>query len=221
MHTTDMRIKSIIVEELKWSPGIDSTHIGVGVLDGAVTLSGEVASYPEKRLAEEAVRKVKGVHAVAGQLTVKSEDHGANDTDIAREAGDAIGRAVDIARNAVTATVQDHVITLHGEVPWHYQRESAARSVRYLPGVSDVRNELSVTPYVATSDIRREIEAALARHAVLGAKGCSVRIDHRGAVTITGTVSTLADRDEIGRVAWAASGVTSVHNEVQVRRYGS
>lgn len=217
--TADMRIKSIIVEELKWTPGIDSTHVGVGVIDGAVTLAGEVATYPEKRLAEEAVRRVKGVHAVAEQLTVRADATGPNDTDIAREAGAAIGRAVDIAHDAVTATVQDRVITLHGHVPWHYQRQAAVRSVQYLPGVRDVRDELSVTPHVSTADIRSGIEAALVRHALIEADTVTVTSDEGGTVTIAGVVSSLAERDEIDQVAWASPGVTTVHNDVEVQRH--
>lgn len=212
----DLLLKTRVVDELAWAPGVNATHIGVGVTAGAVTLSGEVESYPEKRLAEKAVQRVTGVRAIAEEITVRTEFGLANDTDIAREAGRAIGRAVDIAAHSVTATVSNQVVTLEGTVPWRYQRESAERSIRYLKGVRDVQNNVRVKTAVSTGDIKRGIEAALVRHAVVDAARCRVTTDGEGAVTITGTVGTWAERSQIDHVAWAAPGVTAVHNETKV-----
>ena len=209
-------LKKRVVDELTWTPGVDATHIGVGVTDGAVTLSGEVESYPEKRLAEKAVRRVKDVRAIAEEITVRTVFGLANDTDIARAAGVALSQAVDIAADAVTATVSNHVVILEGTVPWRYQRESAERTIRYLKGVRDVQNNVRVKVAVSTSNIKNGIEAALVRQAVIDAKRCIVTTDHEGAVTITGTVGTWAERAQVDRVAWAAAGVTAVHNQVTV-----
>lgn len=51
---SDANRKAAVVDELGWTPAADSTHIGVAVDGGAVTLSGEVATYPDKMLAGEA-----------------------------------------------------------------------------------------------------------------------------------------------------------------------
>ncbi|MEO6086349.1 MAG: BON domain-containing protein [Umezawaea sp.] len=83
--------KSTIVDELRWTPEVNSAHIGVSFNDGAVTLSGEVDSLPEKRLSPKVVERVHGVTAIAQEITVNSIWNGVTDTDIARE---AVERAV-------------------------------------------------------------------------------------------------------------------------------
>lgn len=54
-----------VIEELDFDPAVDAAHIGVTAKDGVVTLSGHVGSYAEKLAAEAAVRRVKGVLAIA------------------------------------------------------------------------------------------------------------------------------------------------------------
>lgn len=211
----DARLKRDVVAELQWTPGIDATRIGVGVVDGAVSLSGEVSSYPERRLAEKAVQRLRGVRAIAEGIAVRNGTTEATDTDIAREAGAALARAVDVARDAVDASVRDHVVTLTGIVPWRYQRDSAVRSVRHLRGVRDVVNQIHVKPPRPTGDIKRKIDAALVRHAAVEAVRLSVTV-HGGAVTLEGGVGTWAERALVEEVAWSAPGVCAVHNHLRV-----
>jgi len=213
----DVDLRRTIAEELAWTLGVDATTVGVSVTDGAVTLSGEVASYPEKLRAEKAVQRVAGVHGVAQEMTVRSPYVDVNDTDIAREAGRALEHAVDIAAHSVQAMVSDHVVTLTGAVPWAYQREAAGRAVRHLKGVHDVLNRVTVTPKVSTADIAHSIEVALVRTARVDAHTCHVATTTTGEVTLTGTVSSYAERQQAGKVAWSARGVTAVDNELRVR----
>jgi len=216
-HGSDTLLKSMINEELKWAPGVDPTHIGVGVTDGAVTLSGEVESYPERRLAEKAAQRVRGVRAIAESITVRGTLTGSsNDTDIARAAGTALGQAVDIAKDSVKATVKNGVVTLTGTVPWRYQRGAAERSIRYLRGVRDVQNEIGVKPVVSTSNIKHGVEQALVRQAALDARKCRVTSDAPGEVVLEGTVGTWVERGQVERSAWASPGVNRVHNRLRV-----
>ena len=127
LHRSDADLKAAVVDELSWTPSVDNTHVGVAVTDGAVTLSGEVASYPEKLLACQAAQRVHGVTAIAQEITVRSARGPANDTDLAREAGEALDRAVDVPES-VKVAVHGNVVTLSGVVSWQYQREAADRS---------------------------------------------------------------------------------------------
>ena len=111
VHRTDTSLKTDVVNELQWAAEVNGTHIGVGVTDGAVTLSGEVTSYPEKRRAERAAQRVRGVTSIADEISVKTPWTKVNDTDIAREAGEALDRSVQIPSGSVKAAVQDHMIT--------------------------------------------------------------------------------------------------------------
>ena len=147
---SDAQLKDAIANELAWTPSVNSAHIGVAVDHGAVTLSGEVDSYPERRLAEKAALRVDGVTAVAEEVTVRNTWGPANESDIAREASEALARAVDVP-DSVKAVVRDHFITLSGSVPWYYQRQAAERAVRYLKGVAGVHNTVAVKPTVSAA----------------------------------------------------------------------
>jgi len=214
---TDIDLKQVVTDELRWLPYLNSAKIGVAVNDGAVMLSGEVDSYPEKLQAEHAAMRVRGVTAIAEELTVRGKWQGAGDQDIAREATDALARAVNVPDDAVTATVHEHVITLSGHVPWDYQRESAARAVRYLKGVTGVNNAISVKPTVSASGIRTSISAALVRSAEVDGRAVTVHAGDDGKVRLEGTVHSWHEREVAQRSAWFAPGVTAVVNDLHVR----
>jgi osmotically-inducible protein OsmY len=213
---TDAELKEAVTSELDWLPYLDSTNIGVSVNDGAVMLSGEVDSYPEKIHAERAALRVRGVTAIAEELTVRGKWQGAGDIDIAREATEALGRAVNIPEGEVTATVHDHVITLSGHLPWQYQREAAGRAVRYLKGVVDIHNNITVKPVVSAAGVTTAIDAALVRSAHLDGAAVSVHVGVDGSVRLEGTVRSWHERQVAQRTAWFAPGVSSVTNNLRI-----
>ena len=55
---SDTDIKNDILAELEWDPEVQMTDIGVTVVDGAVTLTGSVYTYPECKAAERAAKRV-------------------------------------------------------------------------------------------------------------------------------------------------------------------
>jgi osmotically-inducible protein OsmY len=213
---TDTDLKSAIVAELAWTPGINSTQIGVAVDRGAVILSGEVESYPERRLAERAAMRVHGVTAIAEEITVHSTWGIRNDTDVAREASHALDSAVNVP-SSVKATVHDHRVTLSGDVAWHFEREAAMQAVRYLKGVEGIVNLILVKPRVSASDLKSSIHSAFVRNATLESDDLSITADAQGAVTLEGAVRTFAERRQAEDLAWFAPGVTTVHNRLEIR----
>jgi osmotically-inducible protein OsmY len=60
-----------IVEELEREPALDIGRVGIAVQDGVVTLTGALPSFSEKLAVEKAVRRVRGVRAVACELNVE------------------------------------------------------------------------------------------------------------------------------------------------------
>jgi len=88
------------------------------------------------------VLRVRGVTAVAEEITVRTTWADANDTDIAREVAEALDRAVDVPPASVKAVVHNGAITLSGNASWHHQREAATRAVRYLKGVTAQTNRV-------------------------------------------------------------------------------
>jgi osmotically-inducible protein OsmY len=212
----DAQLKQAIVDELEWTPEVDAAHVGVAVTDGAVTLSGEVATYPEKNHAEQAAKRVRGVRAVADEITVRSTWAVANDTDIAREAGEALDRAVDVPPGAVTASVHNHQITLTGTVTWQFQRRAAARAVKYLRGVTAVHDQVELRPSSVEKDIKRSISSALVRNAQIDSNHIEVTTGDDGVIILEGSVQSNAESRQAEDAAWAAPGVSSVENLIRV-----
>jgi osmotically-inducible protein OsmY len=212
---TDTALKAAVDEELKWMPSINSAHIDVSVEYGLVTLSGEVDSYPDKFLAERAALRVHGVSGVFGKIEVRDNWSGLSDSEIAVEASAALDRTIDIPAGSVQVAVHDHVVTLAGAVNWQFQRQSAERAVRYLKGVTDLHNTVTIKPEVSAAGLKTKITTALHRNAQLEGKGISVTADN-SVVTLTGKVKTCAERHQADMTAWSAPGVTGVTNDLVV-----
>ena|SRR5581483_360679 len=213
---TDDDLKAAVLGELDWTPSVDPTHIGVGVDDGAITLSGEVESLAEKYNAERAALRVRGVSALANEIVVRHRGVAPNDADIAREASDALDRAVDVPPGAVKAVVKDHVITLSGTVTWQYQRDAAERAVRYLRGVTAVSDKIVLKPVPMVSGVKKAINSALVRNAQLDSNNIQVSASRDGTVTLKGIVQSTAERRQAQYAAWSAPGVTSVVNQLRI-----
>ncbi len=212
----DADLQRDVFDELRWEPAVHSTDIGVTVKDGVVTLSGIVDSYPEKWAAERAAKRVCGVKALAQELEVKLPGSGQQtDADIAEAAENALKWDILVPQDRIKVTVEKGFLTLEGEVNWQTERSAAERAVLNLTGVTGVANEITVKPQVAPIDVKAKIEAALKRNAILDAQQIQVQADG-GKVTLTGSVSSWAERDEAESAAWAAPGVSEVKDLIMV-----
>jgi hypothetical protein len=69
---SDSQLRQDVLAELDWESSMNAAHIGVGVKDGIVTLSGRVASYAEKFDAERAAQRVFGVVALVVAIDITS-----------------------------------------------------------------------------------------------------------------------------------------------------
>jgi osmotically-inducible protein OsmY len=210
------RLQKDVMDELVWEPSIDEAKIGVAADNGVVTLAGEVSSYGEKYRAEKAALRVKGVRAVANDLTVETAlPHKKTDAEIAQSAAFALGLSTFVPHDRVKVVVRNGVVTLEGELEWDYQRQAAARSVRDLAGIEEIVNTITVRPRVTPADVKKKIEEAFKRSALLDAKQTTVQVDGT-RVTLRGTVSSWAEKKAAEGAAWAAPGVTEVRNMIGI-----
>jgi osmotically-inducible protein OsmY len=212
---TDSELRRDVERELEYEPSIDHRRIGVAVVDGVVTLTGEAGSYAEKLKAERVAERVMGVRGIVNDITVKPPSQH-SDIDIARMAVDALKWNVFVPSEKITVKVDNGWVILTGEVSWEYQRRAAERAVRNLPGVRAISNLITVKPRVEAKDVKARIEDAFKRTAAIDAQHITVEVNDT-EVTLRGTVRSLAERYEAEKAAWSAPGVTAVHNEIEVR----
>jgi osmotically-inducible protein OsmY len=212
----DSVIKKEVEDELRWDPDIGVTDIGVAVKNGIVTLTGFVRSYAQRWQAETDAKRVAGVRGVANDLEVRLPIiHKRPDPEIARDAVRAIHNRLPNSAENIKLIVRDGVVTLEGEVEWHYQRQRAERAVRRVRGVVSVFNGIVVKPKAPPDEIKRAIEDAFIRNAEIDAARITVEVKG-GEVTLKGTVRSWAERYEAERVAWSAPGVGKVNNQIKV-----
>lgn len=216
MHNTDHQLKTAVTEELSWASNVNADHVGASVSGGAVTLSGEVNTYPEKSAAVAAVLRVAGVTAVADEIVVRSGRSDRDDSGIATHAVRALATSTSVP-HTVQAVVHDHEVVLTGTVPWNYQRNSAARLMENVPGVYSVRNEIKIVPQLpfAADTAKKNIRAALVRNAQVEADHIHVHTNGT-EIELTGTARTWAERNQAGHIAWNTPGVTKVHNNLHI-----
>jgi osmotically-inducible protein OsmY len=213
-HDSDLQLA--VLAELNWEPSIVAAHIGVTAQAGVVTLSGHVDSFMQKHAAEDAARRVKGVHAVAEELEVQlAFDHQRGDDDIAAAALDRLSWDVSIPRDAIALEVEKGWVTMTGKVDWHFQSEAAEKAIRPLAGVVGISNHVILKPRVSTGNIVDNIMHALHRSWFFDPQTIKVSAQ-QGDVRLTGVVTSWHDRRVAAQTAWAAPGVTSVQNDISV-----
>lgn len=213
---SDSDVKRDVEFELRWTPALDPTDIGVAVKDGVVTLTGFVRSYLEKFEAEKAVKRVSGVVGVANDLEVRiPSGEERPDPEIARDAVAAIKGWLPLSWESIKVTVKSAWVTLEGTAEWNYQRESAEKAVRQVRGVKGVTNLITLKPQVAPSEIKQKIEQAFRRSAEVDANRITVEANG-SEIVLKGTVRSWAERQEAERAAWAAPGVTKVENRIVI-----
>ncbi|HEX6701970.1 MAG TPA: BON domain-containing protein [Gaiellaceae bacterium] len=116
----------------------------------------------------------------------------------------------------VDAKVEDGFVTLTGAAEWQYQRDEADFVASNIVGTLDVFNEIELKhPTPSAGDVQDSIRKAFERNAALDADDLYISTDN-GTVTVHGNVSSWAEHDEALDAAWAAPGVTSVHDEMTV-----
>jgi len=210
----DLQLRRNILDELDYEPSVDAANIGVAVENGVVTLTGHVPRYAEKLAAERAVRRVRGVRAIAEEIEIRvPNEKRTSDDEIAKRAVDILRWDTTVPKDAIEITVQHGWVTLSGKVDWEFQRSAAEVDIHRLSGVVGVHNQIKIEPQLRISDIQRRIEDALKRNAEIEAKDIEITVQD-STVTLAGTVHDWAEHEAIRRAAWSAPGVQSVDDQL-------
>ncbi len=213
---TNETLQKEVQDAIKWEPSLHAAEIGVIVKDGIVTLTGTVDSFTKKVEAETAAKNVAGVKAVAENIKIHFESSFAkNDTEIANEIVSAWRWNWNVPDNKLKVKVENGWITLEGNVEWNYEKEAARKSVEKLNGVVGVSNNIILKSTYKDAVEETSITRAFGRSWSLNDNDVKVHVNHNN-VKLTGTVSSLYQKDEAARLAWNTPGVWSVENELHV-----
>ena len=213
--TQDRQLQEAVLAEFEWEPSVTAAHIGVIAKNGIVTLTGHVSNYMQKRAAERAAARVKGVKGVVEELKVNLiSGMVRSDENIANAALDRLAWDVSVPANAIKVKVENGWVTLTGNVDWHFEQQAAERMVRSLHGVLGVFNETTIKPRPDATNISNNIDRALHR-SWFDPKTITVTATG-GKVKLTGSVETPSDRFVAGATAWGAPGATQVENDLVI-----
>ena len=212
----DARLREAVMRQLDWDPELDASAVGVAAKNGTVTLTGFIDSYSGKVAAERAAKRVHGVRAVTNDIDVRLRLE-RTDADIAQDTARALELHSTFPQSVQVAVHNGHV-TLTGKVDWLYQRQSAAKAVRYVRGVRSVLNHITVAPRAVVGDVRHRIVKALHQNADVDARHISVTVSGDTA-TLTGVVGTWLQRDCAERAAASAPGIAHIDNRIIVQSF--
>jgi hyperosmotically inducible protein len=124
-----------------------------------------------------------------------------------------------VLENNVKVKVKDGIVTLTGVVQDKDDRALAVDTVENLPGVTAVRNEITIkSDYPERSDkwMALKIRSRLLVKSNVSVATTTVAVDD-GVVTLTGTAENIAQKELTAIYAKDIEGVKSVRNELLVR----
>jgi len=214
---TNEELQKDVQNAIKWEPLLNAAEIGVTVKDGVVTLTGSVNSYAKKSEAEAAAKSVAGVKAVVEKIEIKfgTDWTKKDDNEIATEVLNAIKWNWEVPNDKVKVKVEKGWVTLDGELHWNFQKEAAKNAVKNLLGVTGVSNNIIIKAESYDKVEKAKVEDALTRNWSL--KGQDIDVAVVGTkVTLSGTVSSLYQKDEAARIAWGTQGIWAVDNQLEV-----
>jgi osmotically-inducible protein OsmY len=211
--THDEELRTAVLREIEWRPDIHSQDINVRASGSAVALSGFVDTFAEKASAEKAAKSVRGVLLIANDIEVRPSTR--TDPEIAGDVRQVLKSHALLPETNITATVREGFVTLEGTVEWNYQKISALEAAESVRGVRGVWNRILVKPRFSPASVKDGIDAALRRSAELDARSIYVSA-HGGTVELSGKVHSFSEREGAERAAWAAPGIESVVNLLQV-----
>ena len=141
----DTDIARSAASAIDWSASLPKDRVKVGVSEGWVTLDGDVDWHYQKRVAEDAVRDLKGVRGVTDKIVVKaSMNAGVEDVRTKIEA--ALKRNAELDAKKIEIDLTDGGVTLRGSVRSWVEREDAVNAAWSAPGVTNVIDQIRIQP---------------------------------------------------------------------------
>ncbi len=208
---TDAGITQAIEVELIVDEAVDANMLDVGTVDGVVTLSGSTDNLLAKQRAVEIARATRGVRSVINRIEVNPIPR--SDAAIRDDVEETLYLDPATESFEVEPSVDDGTVTLTGTVESWAERMLAEEVAAGVAGVRAIENNIDVryTTERTDSDIEADVEARLASDVWVDEGLIDVEVTD-GAVSLSGTVTSAAERIRARNLAFVA-GVETVESD--------
>jgi len=206
---SDTEIANAVADQLFFDAAILGYSINTEVTDGIVTLTGQTSNLLARERAARIAETVKGVKTVINRIEVKQAAD-ITDEAIRQQIRDSLIFNPRTESYEIEAEVNQRQVTLTGTVQSWQEKQFAERLAKSVKGVQSVDNQISITYIMSRTDneIRDDVQGALGWDRYVDDSLIEVSVSD-GAVTLTGTVGSAAERRRARANAWV-NGVTSV-----------
>jgi len=143
MKVTDSDIAAKAVMALQSRVDVPDEKIKITVKDGWVTLDGEVNWNYQKTAAETAVKYLLGVKGFSNLIKLKPR---VSTGEVKHKIEEALKRNAEVDARRISVTSSDGKVSLWGNVRSWMEREEAESAAWAAPGVTQVKNQISIVP---------------------------------------------------------------------------
>jgi osmotically-inducible protein OsmY len=139
---SDEQIAADVRSMLALDLDVPDTRITLSVLDGVVTLSGDVDYFFQRDDAEDDAASIAGVRDVIDSIAVLEQPSA---PDLDAQIAAAFARNGELFDDNISVTTDGHSVTLSGTVRYWSEYDMAEDVAWRAPGVTDVTNNVVVT----------------------------------------------------------------------------
>jgi hyperosmotically inducible periplasmic protein len=226
--TQDAATTSRVRTALLLSKQVSPFDIKVQTIHGQVTLEGQVPSEQVKTVAGAIAQDTSSVKQLSNNLSVnpsieRNQDmehlgERVADLEIKTLVSDALSKNAELKGKNITTEVKDRAVTLGGTVQTVSQKYIADQIAWQVSGVQGLTDNLSISdtqavPESADDKLARRVEFELYSTKAIPLKTVQIHADN-GTVTLTGTVSSRAEKLLAEATAKSVEGVRKVVNSL-------
>ena len=226
--TQDAATTSRVRTALLLSKHVSPFEISVTTAQGNVTLDGQVPSEQIKAVAGAIAQDTSGVKELHNNLGInpatarnpETELLGARvgDLEIKTLVSEGLSQNVGLSEKHIATDVKNRTVTLTGTVQTAAQRYAAEQIAWQVAGVQGVTNNLSATSTQANPEspdekLAHRVEFELYSTKAISLKTVQIHADN-GTITLTGSVSSRAEKMLAEKTAQSVEGVRKVVNSL-------